>query len=269
VLLDLGRGRGGLAPADAVDLVGVGLGERDRGGALGRQIAERVVAAADRHQHADRPPAQVHRGDDRAGQEVVDRGAQRGDPLARNLGTDGDRDRDLRRERGRAGEPLHRRSLEVDEVDRGRRDALEALGLGDDLLSDLEGRHLVEDLGDRQRGRRDVRQLAGRPEVLLVAGLRVVTDLRADRVHELLARGEVPVRRRAGDSGGAGDLGHLGVRVVGQQIPGGLDELGAVQRAVAAPAPLAPFGVRCHRSKLKQDTASHLVGGGNRTRLVS
>ena len=119
VLLDLRGGSGGLQPAGAVDVVGVGGGESDRGRALGREIAECVVGRPDGHQHADRAPAQVHRGDDRAGEELVDRGAQRRDAFARDLRTDRDRDRDLRRERGWAGEALHRRAFEVDEIDRG------------------------------------------------------------------------------------------------------------------------------------------------------
>ena len=120
LLLDLGGGARGLEAADGVDVVGVLVGERDRRGGFGGEIAQGVVGGGtDRDQYAARAPAQEQWRDDRGRQQLVDEGPERGDTFARNLGTDGQWDRKLRRERGRAGEALHRRAFEVDEIDGG------------------------------------------------------------------------------------------------------------------------------------------------------
>jgi hypothetical protein len=62
---------------------------------------------------------------------------------------------------------LHARAIEIEHVERCGGDAGQSLGLGDDLLSQLEGGDLVEDVGDREWRAADIGQLSGWAQVVL------------------------------------------------------------------------------------------------------
>ena len=115
------------------------------------------------------------------GQLRLDPGAEALDALARDLGPTAS---GTVMRSGNAGEPAIRC---IDAPSRSTRKTAaevtpgQALGLGDDLLADLERRHLVEHVGDRERGRRVVGQLARRAQVVGLVDLGVVARQAADR----------------------------------------------------------------------------------------
>ena len=122
VLLDLGGGTGRSGPADGVDVIGVG--GRDRQGDRGfrGEVAQLVAGGSDCEQDPDRATAQLKRSYGRAGQQLVEHRADGRDAVARDLGPDRERDGDLSREGGRAGEALHAGTIEIDDVQRRRGD---------------------------------------------------------------------------------------------------------------------------------------------------
>ncbi len=202
----------------------------------------------------------MQRGDGGAGEEVLEHAADGRDPFSRDLGADRQRDRHLLRERGGSGKPLHAGPVEIDHIHRGRGHARKAQCLSDDLVSELERRHLVQDVGNRHHPGSDLRELAGRAEIVLFVGLRIVPGLAADGVHQLLPGAEVAVDGSAAHPGGFGDLPHGRLAVGGEQPPRGIEDCGSVQRRVTALAPgrrmlSQPLGARL---VVKWNTGTHL-----------
>ena len=135
------------------------------------------------------------------------------------------------------------------------------MSFGDDLLAELERRDFVEDIGDRQRGVADVGQLARWAQVVLLVGVGVVARLPADRVHELLARGEVSVHGAASEARLHGDGADAGVFVLGQRSASRVDDLRAVQCRVAALTTflcLLADSIGAFVSLTKRNTLTHL-----------
>ena len=122
VLLDLGRGRRRAHAAHGGDRVGVLVGQRDRRRGLGREVAQRVVAGADRQQHA--------RSRGRAGTSARRRCRAAASSIAARSGSMPSRGISGPTASGTgirvgnaaaAGHPLERRAVEVAEVDGRRR----------------------------------------------------------------------------------------------------------------------------------------------------
>ena len=206
VLLDLRRGGRRLASAPDGEDVGVQAGEVDRGRRLARDLVQRSLRGVDGEQEADRPPAQVQGRRLAVRQLGLDQAAQARDPLARDLRADGQRGAQLGGELLRAGQAQQAGAVDVDDVQRNRRDARDARGLGDDLLAEQVRGDLVEDAcdvqgrrlaGDRRR-RAAARRACRRPCRPPPAGGPWRRGPVASGSAGTPSRGSAPTRRRSG-----------------------------------------------------------------------
>ena len=163
VVLDLGGGRGGLAPARGLDDVGVVVGQLERRGPLLGDVLQRRHRRPHAEQQADHAAAQPQRRGDAARQAAPEPLVERRQPLGHDLGSQ--RRRCLQRlgEVLRARQADELRAVDVDDV-QGDGDAGGAPRLGHQLVGDQVRRHLVEDVGDLEGERLGASQAARAPD---------------------------------------------------------------------------------------------------------